>query len=65
MAMRHIGEEARQRHGAEESGLRWGKAAPRVCCGARPMALHRASRRACPESRIASIKLIPTSQVVL
>jgi hypothetical protein len=57
MAMRHIGKEAQKRHGAKESGLRWGQLAPRVRCDARPMALHRTSRRACPESRFAAIKL--------
>jgi len=73
MAMRHIGEEApmlrssdsQRRHGAKESGLRWGQSAPRVRCDTRPMAPHRASRRACPESRLAAIKLAPYCLVML
>ena len=36
-----------RRHGAIGPGLRWGKSAPRVRCGTRPMAPHRALRRAC------------------
>ncbi|MBT4711620.1 MAG: hypothetical protein HOB82_08865 [Alphaproteobacteria bacterium] len=65
MAMRHIGKEAQQRHGAKESGLRWGQSAPRVRCGSHPMAAHRASRRACPESRFAAIKLTSYCPVML
>jgi len=64
-AMRHIGKEALQRHGAKESGLRWGQSAPRVRCDARPMAPHRASRRACSESRFAAIKLTPYCLIML
>jgi hypothetical protein len=30
-----------------------------------PDALHRASRRACPENRFAAIKLIPFNRIVL
>jgi len=59
MAMLHIGKEVQQRHGAKESGLRWGQSAHRVRCNARPMAPHSASRRVCPESRFAAIKLTP------
>ena len=64
-AMLHIGKETQRRHGAKESGLRWGKPATRVRCDARPMAQHRTSRRACPGSRFAAIKLIPSGRTVL
>ncbi len=46
MAMPSIGKQAQRRHGVIEPGLRWGVSAPRLRCGARPIAAHRASHRA-------------------
>ncbi|MEE9249820.1 MAG: hypothetical protein V3U93_01675, partial [Alphaproteobacteria bacterium] len=60
-----IGKDAQRRHGAKAPGLRWGKSAPRVRCDARPMLRHRASRRAYPENRFASIKLIQFGRIAL
>ena len=63
--MPDIGEEMQQRHSAKEPGLWWGQSAPQVRCGTRPMAPNRASRRACPENRLATIKLISAGRVAL
>jgi hypothetical protein len=46
MAMWVIGKDAQRRHGAKAPGLRWGKSAPRVRCGARPM--HHIALRTAP-----------------
>ncbi|MEE8123456.1 MAG: hypothetical protein V3T93_05075 [Alphaproteobacteria bacterium] len=59
------GKDTQRRHGANSSRPAVGRIGSLGSLRRSPDALHRASRRACPENRFAAIKLIPTGRIVL